>query len=160
MVIYTYIHTHTHTCICSIPFPKKACVVPNTNPQIPRWIEMAESWPGQSAHPLVVPHVGIMWSTQLLLQASQNQHLVCSKISGGRSHRDIPVWSLEVLFDNITVDLQRVTTRISEWCRSSKSWQNWVFPQHIRASQAGLLSLWKFTWIFPYLQSIPWMSSG
>ena len=68
-----------------------------------------------------------------------------SKINGGRSHRDIPVWSLEVLFDNITVDLQRVTTRISEWCRWSKSWQNWVYPQHIRASQAGLLSLWKST---------------
>ena len=44
-----------------------------------------------------------------------------SKINGGRAHRDIPVWSLEVLFDNITVNLHRVTSRISEWCRWSET---------------------------------------
>lgn len=43
-----------------------------------------------------------------------------SEINGGRAHRDIPVWSLKVLFDNITVSLHRVTTRISERCRWSE----------------------------------------
>lgn len=44
-----------------------------------------------------------------------------SKIDGGRAHRGIPVWSLEVLFDNITVTLHRVTSGISEWCRWSET---------------------------------------